>query len=316
MHLVENYTMMNRRSFASGLGVFGVAAIAGACQSTRTLAGPGLNDSVASAGGDKPAVAIFAKHAQSLTFEDLAVRLRKLGVDGIEATLRPGGQIEPDQLEERLPGLVEALADEGRHVVIAASHVNRVDADTQRYLQTLSKHRIRYLRMAYYRYDYSRDLWQQLDEFASQARDLAMLCGELNITALYQNHAGSKHVGAGLWDLAHVLRGIDASKMAIAFDVRHAALEMSQSWRAAYAAIQQHVGATYVKDFAWHEGRPKNVPLGQGCSRPVFDFVQRQRVSGPISVHMEYIDHRPDELAEQRWQAICQDVQTFRQWQQ
>ncbi len=41
------------------------------------------------------------------------------------------------------------------------------------------------------------------------------------MTALYQNHAGNNYLGAPIFDLVQILKGIPVSQMAIAMDVRH-----------------------------------------------------------------------------------------------
>ena len=48
-------------------------------------------------------VCAFVKFLQNLSFEDLARTIRKMGFDGIEGTVRPGGLITPAKVDEALP---------------------------------------------------------------------------------------------------------------------------------------------------------------------------------------------------------------------
>ena len=66
---------------------------------------------------------VFAKHVQSLPAEELGRRLKRVGANGIEATLRNGGQIEPGNLSQELTGLVETLAKQDQRIWIAASDI-------------------------------------------------------------------------------------------------------------------------------------------------------------------------------------------------
>ncbi len=102
--------------------------------------------------------------------------------------------------------------------------------------------------------------------------------------------------------------------MAVALDIRHTTLELSQSYPAAYAAIRQRIGATYIKDFDWIDGQPVNVPLGHGRSKPLFDLIRRDGFVGPLSLHMEYTDHQDASQTEASWQAIAADVNTLKEW--
>ncbi len=51
---------------------------------------------------------IFSKHLQWLDYESMAGAAARLGFDGIDLTIRPGGHVPPEQAEEKLPRVVEA----------------------------------------------------------------------------------------------------------------------------------------------------------------------------------------------------------------
>jgi sugar phosphate isomerase/epimerase len=259
-------------------------------------------------------IAVFAKHVQPLEFDELGQRLKSIGVQGIEATLRRGGQIEPSQLDLKLGSLVDALSKHDQKVIIAASDVNVLNSESEAYISQLTKHSVPYFRMGYYHYDFDRPLLPQLDQFARQAAELAEYCASKKITALYQNHAGRNYVGAAVWDLRQVLSDVSPEHMAVAFDIRHATLELSQSYQAGYAAIRPFIGATYVKDFEWINGNPENVPLGKGRSKPLFDLMKRDGFVGPLSLHMEYTDHNDPSATEASWNAIETDIRTLQSW--
>ncbi len=297
--------MANRRHFLSACAAAGL--VSGWLPKTSSQA-HASNQAAA------PPIAIFAKPLQALSFPELAKRLEQIGVQGIEATLRKGGQVEPQQFAEQLEGLCAALAERNQRVLIAASDINGVDAVSEQQLRLFAQHGISHFRMSYFRYDMDQPILPQLDRFARQAEELSQVCKSLGITALYQNHAGRNYCGAALWDLQRVLNGIDRQHLAVAFDIRHAALELSQSWPVAYAALRPQIGAVYVKDFAWVDNQPQNVPLGEGVVRPVFERLRADGLVGPLSLHVEYIDHLDDALQEQRWQAVSNDVRTLKQW--
>ena len=261
-----------------------------------------------------PPIAVFAKPLQSMTFEELGRRLSVIGVQCIEATLRKGGQLEPEQFATELPRLCDALARHDQRVIIAASAIKQANTESEHQLELFAKNGIRYIRTAYYRYDFAQPILPQLDAFAAEARGLAQLCKSYGITALYQNHAGSAYVGAALWDLLQLLDGIDPQSLAVAFDVRHASLELSQSWKAAFLAIRPQIGAVFVKDVSWVANQPENVPLGEGIAKPIWDAVKKTGVSFPVSLHVEYIDHREDALLESRWEAVARDAAVLRTW--
>ncbi len=255
----------------------------------------------------------FAKFLQSLTYDQLADEIAELGLDGIEATVRKGGQVLPERVEEDLPKLNEALERRGLKIHVMASDVNDPeDPLSQRVLKTAAELKIPRYRMKYYRYQRNRDLLEQLEGFGKKLRELAALNERLGIQAVYQNHSGSNNVGAPVWDLAQLLEGVSPDQVAVAFDIRHATVEGGLAWPLHFQRIRKHLGAIYVKDFVWDKARrkPKNVPLGEGLVDKAF-FRQLAKIgyAGVISLHVEYL---PDAGVEKNLKAIQTDTATLR----
>ena len=264
----------------------------------------------------RPKICIFAKPIQDLTYEQIADLLAKYPVDGLEATVRTGGQVDPAKVDEQLPRLVETLAKRSREFLILATNINTAKGtETESVLQCASKLGIRYFRMGYYRYKLDSPILPQLDAFARDARDLAAYCGSLEMTALYQNHAGNNYLGAPIFDLVHILTGIPVSQMAIAMDVRHTTIEATSSWPLLYAMSKPHLGAVFVKDAIVERGKIMDVDLGQGkAAGELFQAIRRDGLPPVLSLHTEQIDHADPKLLDQRIAAIGRDVATLQKW--
>lgn len=262
------------------------------------------------------AICVFTKPFNSLSFDALADRIADLGVNGIEAPVRKGGHIEPIEIEERLPLLVEALRKRGLEIKVLASDVNDPhDPLSVKVLKTAAGLGIKRYRLKYFRYDQNRPIIKQLNEWIPQLSELAALNGELGIRGIYQNHAGNGYLGASLWDLRHVLRKVPKDNLAVAYDIRHATVEGGMSWPTTFQMILPHVDTVYVKDFVWNAKTTKNVPLGQGYVDPdFFRMLAASGFDGPISLHEEYLDHRDPMLVPQHLDAIRNDLATLRRW--
>ncbi len=111
----------------------------------------------------------FSKHLQGLSFDDIASFAAEVGMDGVEAPIRPGGHVEPEKVEEDLPKLVEALKKQGRELTIMTSGINEVNAEqnTEAVLRTAAKLGVKRFRMLYYKYDLQKPIWPQLDATAT-----------------------------------------------------------------------------------------------------------------------------------------------------
>ncbi len=281
----------DRRAVLAG----GMAAGLGALAGTR----PGVAEE--STGKRPGPLCVFAKHLQWLSNETLADLLVELDVAGIEATIRDGGQVEPADVKRGLPELVEALDRRDRRIVIMTTGINSPDSPhAEDVLETASRLGVKHYRMGYYRYDLGEPILPQLKAFTREAERLAEMNRSLGITGLYQNHAGNRYFGAPLWDLRQMLDEISGEGISVAYDVRHATVEAGMGWPLDWAMIRPHIGGIYLKDFHWIGRKVENVPLGTGQVNPkLFEAVRDCGLEVPVSLHMEYIDHRREDLIDE-----------------
>lgn len=264
----------------------------------------------------KHPICVFTKPFNSLSFDELADRIAELGFDGIEAPIRRGGHIEPEQVADRLPELVEALQQRDLKISVMTSDINDPDDPlTEKVLRTAATLGIERYRMKYVHYDLREPVSKQIATWNAQFRALAALNHDIGIRGLYQNHAGAKNMGAAIWDLAQVLDGIPVADIAVAYDIRHAMVEGSQSWPVTFQVIQPHIDTVYVKDYDWNDQRLTNVPLGEGfVNKSFFQLLEDTEFAGPISLHEEYLDHRRPELVPEHLAAIKKDMKQLQRW--
>ncbi len=260
-------------------------------------------------------ICVFTKPFNSLSFDELADRIAELGFDGIEAPIRKGGHVEPEQVADELPALVEALRKRDLEITVLTSDVNDPDDPlTERVLRTAATLGIQRYRMKYYKYDLKLSVLAQIEQWRPKLKQLAAMNHDFGLTGIYQNHAGTNYLGAPLWDLQLALRGIDPDDIGVAYDIRHATAEGGMSWPVTFNMIQPSIDTVYVKDFVWKgDKKPSNVPLGSGRIDPkFFKMLSDVGFSGPISLHEEYLDHRKPELVPEHLAAIKADLATLR----
>jgi sugar phosphate isomerase/epimerase len=299
---------LDRRSFVA-------TSLAATAFSVLPITGAQAQPEAAEKASDEHPLCLFAKHLQLMPWPELAKFCRELDVDGIEATVRNGGQVQPEHVADKLPELVETLGTTDSRVVIMTTDINGPGSKhSETVLRTAALLGVTHYRMSYYKYDFSKKILPQLEEFAKQASELAAMNHELGIVGLYQNHAGANYVGGPLWDLAQVLESIPVSDIAVAYDVRHATVEGNLSWPIDLAMIRDKIGAVFVKDYRTIDGKTTNVPLGEGdVSLALFKSLRESRPVGPVSLHMEYYSHTDPSLVAASAEAFRKDRQAIRQ---
>ena len=259
-----------------------------------------------------PRICAFTKFLQDLSYDELAATIKRLGFNGVEATVRKSGHVLPERVEDDLPKMVEALRNHDVEIVAMATDVRGADDLSQRVLSTAAGLGVKWYRMGFYKYDLDRPILKQLDELRPQVRDLAELNRELGLQGLYQNHSDAKYVGATLWDLHRLIQDLPPSEIGSAFDIRHATIEAGLAWPVLFKIMRPHIGAVFVKDFVWDGKKAKHVPLGTGRVDPkFFDILREADYQGPYSLHVEYLGK---EGVEANVAALERDLRTLKSW--
>lgn len=305
------HIMNTRRTFLQS------AASAGAALIAAPLA-------AAPSGKRKNTLCAFTKHLQGLSFDEIADIAAGVGLDGIEAPIRPGGHVEPERVEEDLPKLAEALKKRGLEITIMTSGINQVSAEqrTETVLRTAAKLGVKRFRMLYFKYDLSKPILPQLDEWRPKIKDLVQLSSEIGIQPLLQNHSGKDYFGAPIWDAFSVMKDFKPEEFSFAFDIYHATVEGGLSWPLDLSLVSSHLGAVYFKDCKWiGRGKAEGVPLGTGQASPEFaKMLNKRGYAGPVSLHTEYMVEkgakgRPSaEFVKASIEAFQRDLGVVREW--
>ena len=261
-------------------------------------------------------LSVFTKPLQMLSYDDLADVIAELGFDGIEGTIRPGGQITPEQVPDELPKMMAALRKRKLEMTIMASGVNDArDKLSVRQLEVAAKLGIKRYRMKYFKYDLKRPVAKQLNEIRPQLKDLVAVNKALGLQAVYQNHSGRNYVGAPLWDLWLLVKEHSVEHLAVALDTGHTTVEGTNSWPIQANLLRPHLGALYVKDYTWIENKKTNVPLGRGNVDSGYPKrLLKSGYTGPVNLHVEYLKPFSKENVPNQIAAIKRDLVVLRKW--
>lgn len=267
-------------SAAAGLATMPLAGIAGQNPGSKRKKFP---------------LCIFSKYLQWLDYDGMAQTVAELGFDGVDLTVRRNGHVLPERVQDDLPKAVEAIKAAGIQPLMIVTDINDSDdPKTERILKTASALGIKYYRLGKYVYSDNRSIASTLEQIKPKIRALAAMNKHYNIHGDYQNHAGSRYVGAPVWDLWELIRDLDPKYMGCQFDIRHATVEGGQAWPLHLRVISKHIKTLAVKDFRWEKRnnrwRTMNCPLGEGAVdlNGYLQLLKKLSIAGPISMHYEY----------------------------
>jgi sugar phosphate isomerase/epimerase len=244
---------------------------------------------------------MFSKHLAGLPLPQAAAAVKQIGIRAIDLTVRPGGHIDPLQVEDQLPAAVQLLATHGVGVgMISTDITDAHDPVAQRVLQVAAHLGIHFYKLGYFRYGGFGTLARQRREISARLQALAALNLELGLHAGFHNHSDD-FFGASPWDIAAVVADTDPRAIGVYFDPAHATIEgASHGWLMAMDHLQDRITMLAVKDFRWVDGKHRYAgtrrhstefcPLALGDTQwpSVLKILRRIGFNGPISFHGEY----------------------------
>jgi L-ribulose-5-phosphate 3-epimerase len=255
---------------------------------------------------------IFSKPLDSYDFGFMCECTAKADIGGLDLTVRPGGKVEPAEVEDRLPKLVDEAKKHNLAIDMMVTGItSSSDPLTERVLKTASGIGIKHYRLGYYEFDYRAGIWESLQKHKESLKEIVSLNGKYAIHGGYQNHQGTR-VGGPVWDLFELLRGFPPELAGCQYDVRHAVVEGANSWILGMRLIAPYIRTLAIKDFIWVTGngnpRAVTVPMGEGMVNwdLFFKTVKELNVSGPMTLHIEYplLEKNDDQLSLTKQQDI------------
>lgn len=238
---------------------------------------------------------LFSKPLDSYDFTFMCECCVQSGIGGLDLTVRPGGKIEPKDVESALPKFhSDARAKYNLAVdMLVTGIVNTTDPLTETVLKTASSLGVGHYRLGYLDFDIKTGVWESLQKYKADLKAVTELNRRYNIHGGYQNHAGAR-VGGPVWDLYELLKDLPPEYTGCQYDVRHAMVEGTNSWVLGMRLVASHIKTLAIKDFIWStvKGRPApvTVPMGEGMVNwdLFFRMVKELDIAGPMTLHVEY----------------------------
>lgn len=257
-------------------------------------------------------ICLFSKHLHWMDYDEMAQTVAEAGFEGVALTVRPKGHVLPHEAVDKLPQAIEAIQRAGLRVpMITTGITDPNDAHTEPILRTAAAHGVTAYRMGYLGYDEHRPVMASLADHRAMLKDLAAMNEAYGIHGAYQNHAGTR-IGGPVWDLWHLLEGLNPAFIGCQYDIRHATVEGGTSWPVGLRLLAPYIKITAIKDFHWErqaEGwRIKNTPIGLGMVDfdRYFNMVRELNISATMSVHFEY--PMPHDIAVEGSKTVRQDT--------
>src|SRR5215471_12686660 len=95
---------------------------------------------------------MFVKHVQDVGIDKAAARMRELGFQGMDLTVRSNGSILPCNVKRELPDAVKLIQSHGLQVPLLTTNILRADAEAIAIFETASTLGISEVKLGYQKY--------------------------------------------------------------------------------------------------------------------------------------------------------------------
>jgi L-ribulose-5-phosphate 3-epimerase len=228
------------------------------------------------------------------SYDEIAALFSKVGVTGPNITVRSGGMVAPERVEDDLPRAVESFRKHGLSTSMITTELNSVEDPTSRQtLRTAAKLGIKYHQTGYYHHrDPAR--WKSELESARAGLDSLVSAGRgEGIQTLFYNHQGE--IGGAIWETWELLEKLDADWSGCYFDISHAVVEGGViGWVMGLHRLAPRIKALHVQDVVWEKvggmWQTRRCPLGEGMVdwTRFFKIVSAVKFRGPFGLAVNY----------------------------
>lgn len=248
----------------------------------------------------KPQVCIYSEQFQSLPIPKVCEVFRKIGADGIDLTVRPGGHIKPENAPKELPIAAAAAKEHGLKILMLTTGITSPDQNAEGILATCQNLGIRKIKMGYYGGGEFGQLKKRLDDSRRQLEAVVKLAAKYEVRPCVHVHSGLTIPSNGFM-LHRLIRDIPPERIGAYLDSCHMTITGGAGgWKQAVELLSPWISLVALKNFQWHKGdrdslgrqtwRTNYCRLEDGVA-PIPDFVRtvhRTGYRGFYNLHTEY----------------------------
>ena len=250
-------------------------------------------------------LALFVKPWRALDLPALAQHVRWLGFDLIELPVRPGFQVEPDEIERDLPAAVKLLGEHGARVLNVTCSL---PLDDERLYSACAAAGVGMNRVMFWQRDM--DYWAAEADARRQLDSALPFCERYGVQIGIQNHSG-RFAPVNEMGMYNLVKDYDTRHVAAVWDPAHNALEGMNS-DSALDVLSPYLCVVNLKNAYWRRDSGPEAAVaewrvywtsgaqGRASWQAVISKLKAIGYGGPICFSAEYSDEaRVDELITQ-----------------
>ena len=248
---------------------------------------------------------LFSKTLGDLDIPAMCQTARRMGFDGIDLTVRPGGHVDTSDAGDIGPRIKRAAAiirEHGLTVPMLTTSVLRGDEPAaEAIFEAAGALGIALVKLGYWRYGGFGEFRVVFEQARRDLDSIEALAARTHTTAVIHNHSGADFLTAMPWTVALLLEGRGRSAMGAYVDAGHLVAEgLAGSWRQGFELLARRLRVAGAKSYRFEPHRPEGASQDRFKRTAVAyergtvpwaeftDLLDRAGFQGPVSFHCEY----------------------------
>jgi sugar phosphate isomerase/epimerase len=247
-----------------------------------------------------PKVCTYTEHFQKLPIPEVCKVFKRIGVDGLDLTVRRGGHIDPKNVKEELPKAVKAAREQGLEIMMLTTGITAPDRQAEEIVATCQKLGIERIKLGYFPVGKFGNLAKRLDETRRQLEAIVKLTTKYNVRPCVHVHSGNTIPSNGFM-LYQLIREMPPDRIGAYLDSYHMTITGGAGgWRQAIDLLKPWISLVALKNFQWERAdrddigqqrwRTNYCRLEDGIA-PIPEFVRTIHETGYrgfYTLHTEY----------------------------
>ncbi len=243
---------------------------------------------------------MFTKHLQEWPLPQAAAKVKQMGFDGLDLTVRGQGFVLPENVEKDLAPALRVAADAGLTVPMLTTNITDIATDNSEALMaTAGELGIKELKLGYHTYKQFGEYKAALENAKAKLAGIAAAAAKYGVRANLHIHSAN-FVTANPAVVAWLLADYDPAVLGAYIDPGHMTIEGGKDvWRQGMELLADRTNMMAVKSMAWffepdasRTGRwiDHMVPLSRGAVDwvKVWGILNQIGFDGVVSLHSEY----------------------------
>ncbi len=256
---------------------------------------------------------MFSKHLDmlGLSLQKVGETMKDIGLDGIDLTVRPGGRIEPENVDNQLPKAVALLEQLGLSVGLLTTNITSIHSPyAEETFAAAAECGVPALKLGYWHYTNPKEFWTQFEWAQTKLTGLQSMALDYGVTANVHIHSGP-YVSALAPVLYMLLDGMDPNGVGAYIDTGHMYIEGGfDGWRQGMIMLAPYINLVALKGYSFVTETDENGKLVHARKMlgfeeaaqdwpQIFALLNDFGYDGTVSLHSEYGAMDYDELVAQ-----------------